>query len=232
MKKNLLIVLLILLSGTTFAQMNGNYNYSLAVFGFSQMQMPKILNQKNADRFTNASFHGGMIKFNDNQINYRLSGSYLKKDVKLVNNCVGCQEANGQMKDYSFKVGFEKNMNFARIQPYVGFDIGFRFNKFDGSLVSTNDAMASQAPSALGPNGVETTKTGFTAAPLIGIKINPVPFISIFAESNLEMFYSYERQETIAADANNTRTFNKYNKAEFFLNPVTVGIQVHLGSNR
>ncbi|MDR6786125.1 hypothetical protein ABIE26_004844 [Pedobacter africanus] len=230
MKKNLLIVLLILLSGTAFSQMNGNYNYSLAVYGFSQMQMPKILNQKNSDRFTNATFHGGMIKFNDNQINFRLGGTYLKKDVKLVNNCVGCQEANGEMKDYAFKVGFEKNMNFARIQPYVGFDIGFRFNKFDGSLVSTNDAMAS--PSALGPNGVETTKTGFTAAPLIGIKINPVPFISVFAESNLEMFYSYERQETVAADANNTRTFNKYNKAEFLLNPVTVGIQVHLGSNR
>ena len=230
MKKNLLIVLLILLSGTAFSQMNGNYNYSLAVYGFSQMQMPKILNQKNSDRFTNATFHGGMIKFNDNQINYRLAGSYLKKDVKLVNNCVGCQEANGQMKDYAFKVGFEKNMNFARIQPYVGFDIGFRFNKFDGSLVSTNDAKAS--PSALAPNGVETTKTGFTAAPLIGIKINPVSFISIFAESSLEMFYSYERQEMIAADANNTRTFNKYNKAEFLLNPVTVGIQVHLGSNR
>lgn len=227
MKKNLLIVLLILLSGTAFSQMNGNYNYSLAVYGFSQMQMPKILNQKNSDRFTNATFHGGMIKFNDNQINFRLGGTYLKKDVKLVNNCVGCQEANGEMKDYAFKVGFEKNMNFARIQPYVGFDIGFRFNKFDGSLVSTNDAMAS--PSALGPNGVETTKTGFTAAPLIGIKINPVPFISIFAESNLEMFYSYERQETVTAGV---RSLNKYNKSEFLLNPVTVGIQVHLGSNR
>jgi hypothetical protein len=207
--------------------MNGNYNYSLAVYGFSQMQMPKILNQKNSDRFTNATFHGGMIKFNDNQINFRLGGTYLKKDVKLVNNCVGCQEANGEMKDYAFKVGFEKNMNFARIQPYVGFDIGFRFNKFDGSLVSTNDAMAS--PSVLGPNGVETTKTGFTAAPLIGIKINPVPFISVFAESNLEMFYSYERQETVTGGE---RSLNKYNKSEFLLNPVTVGIQVHLGSNR
>lgn len=227
MKKNLLIVLLILLSGTAFSQMNGNYNYSLAVFGFSQMQMPKILNQKNSDRFTNSTFHGGMIKFNDNQINFRLGGSYLKKDVELANNCVGCQLANGEMKDYAFKVGFEKNMNFARIQPYVGFDIGFRFNKFDGTLVSTNDAMAS--PSALGPNGVEATKTGFTASPLIGIKINPVPFISVFAESNLEMFYSYERQETVTGGE---RSLNKYNKSEFLLNPVTVGIQVHLGSNR
>lgn len=233
MKKNLLTVLLILLLGdATFAQMDGDYNYSIVVNGYSLMQMPKILNQKNAEKFSNFSFRGGMIKFNDNQISYRLGGSYLKENIKLVNNCVGCQEANGKMTDYSFKLGFEKNINFSRIQPYFGFEIGFRYNKFDGTLVSTNQAaFDSKAPaaSALGPNGVETSKTGFTAAPIIGIKINPVSMISIFAESNLEMFYSYERQEMVAADANNTRTFNKYNKTEWLLNPVTVGVQVHLG---
>jgi hypothetical protein len=232
MKKNLLTVLLILLCSSAFSQMNGDYNYSIAVNGYSLMKMPKILNQKNDERFTEFTFSGGMIKFNDNQISYRLGGSYLNKEVKLVNNCIGCQEANGKITDYAFKIGFEKNINFSRIQPYFGFDIGFRYNKFDGMLVSKNDmAMAMAAPSAvLGPNGVETSKTGFTAAPIIGIKINPLPMISIFAESNLEMFYSYERQETVAADINNTRTFNKYNKTEWLINPVTVGIQVHLGS--
>ncbi|WP_316811433.1 hypothetical protein [Pedobacter heparinus] len=232
MKKNLLTVLLILLLGdAAFSQMNGDYNYSIAVNGYSLMQMPKILNQKNSEKFSDFSFRGGMIKFNDNQISYRLGGSYLKEDIKLVNNCVGCQEANGKMTDYSFKLGFEKNINFSRIQPYFGFDIGFRYNKFDGTLVNKNGALAS-GDADLGPNGVETSKTGFTAAPIIGIKINPVAMISIFAESNLEMFYSYERQEMVAADANNTRTFNKYNKMEWLLNPVTVGIQVHLGSNK
>lgn len=229
MKKNLLTVLLILLSGSLFAQMNGDYNYSLAVNGYSLMQMPKILNQKDAEEFAHFSFRGGMIKFNDNQISYRLGGSYLKKNVKLVNDCVGCQEANGEVTDYSFKLGFEKNINFSRIQPYFGFDIGFRYNKFDGTLKSTTEGLSSNG-SPLPPNGVETSKTGFTAAPIIGVKFNPVSMISIFAESNLEMFYSYERQEMVAADANNTRTFNKYNKMEWLLNPVTVGLQVHLGS--
>ena len=233
MKKNLLTVLLILLLGNAaFAQMNGDYNYSIVVNGYSLMQMPKILNQKNAERFTNFAFRGGMIKFNDNQISYRLGGSYLKKDVELANNCVDCQKANGTMTDYAFKLGFEKNINFSRIQPYFGFDIGFRYNKFDGTLINTNDLLSSKAVaySSMEPNGVETSKTGFTAAPVIGIKINPVSMISLFAESNLEMFYSYERQEMVAADANNTRTLNKYNKMEWLLNPVTVGIQVHLGS--
>jgi hypothetical protein len=234
MKKNLLIVLFVLLSSAAFSQMSGDYNYSIAVRGYSLMTMPKILNQKNGEKFTDVTFNGGIIKFNDNQISYRLGGTYLKKDVLLVNNCVNCQEANGKMKDYTFTVGFEKNMNFSRIQPYFGFDIGFRYNKFDGTLVSKNSAaLASKAATAaLGPNGVEASKTGFTAAPLIGIKINPIPQVTLFAESNLQFFYSYERQETVAADINNTRTLNKYYKTEFLLNPVSIGIQVNLGSNR
>lgn len=231
MKKYLLIGLSVLLSNAAFSQMSGDYSYSLAVRGYSLMQMPKILNQKNTDNFSDAVFHGGMIKFNDNQISYRLGGSFIKKDARIVNNCANCQEANGKMKDYNFSIGFEKSMNFSRIQPYFAFDIGFRYNKFDGSLVSTN-VLTAKAPSPLRPNGVEASKTGFTAAPIIGIKVNPIAQVTLFAESNLQWFYSYERQETVAADADNTITLNKYKKSEFLLNPVSLGIQLNLGSNR
>ena len=231
MKKYLLIGLSILLSNTAFSQMSGDYTYSLAVRGYSLMQMPKILNQKNTDNFSDAAFHGGMIKFNDNQISYRLGGSFIKKDVRIVNDCTTCEEANGKMKDYSFSIGFEKNMNFSLIQPYFAFDIGFRYNKFDGTMVSKS-TFAAQAATALGPNGVETSKTGFTAAPVIGIKVNPIAQITLFAEGNLQWFYSYERRETMSGDVDQSRTFNKYNKSEFLLNPVSIGIQVNLGSNR
>lgn len=230
MKKNLLVVLSLLLSNAAFSQMSGDYNYSLAVRGYSMMQMPKILNQKKSEELKDVSFHGGLLKFNDNQISYRLGGSYLKRDVSVVNSCPTCEEANGKMKDLNFTIGFEKNLNFSRIQPYFGFDIGFRENKFDGLLVSKN-VLADRA-SLAGPGGVETSKTGFTAAPLIGIKINPLPQVTVFAESSLQWFYSYERQETVAQDANNTRTFNKYNKSEFLLNSVSVGIQFNISSNR
>jgi hypothetical protein len=230
MKKNLLVVLSILLSNAAFSQMSGDYNYSLAVRAYSIMQMPKILNQKKNEEFKDVSFNGGMLKFNDNQISYRLGGGYMKRDVKVVNNCATCEEANGKMKDFNFTVGFEKSLNFSVIQPYFGFDMGFRQNKFDGTLVSKN-ALANQAQ-VIAPDGVETSKTGFTAAPLIGIKVNPLPQVTLFAESSIQWFYSYERQETVAQDANNTRTFNKYNKSEFLLNAVSVGIQVNIGSNR
>ena len=231
MKKYLLIGLSILLSNAAFSQMSGDYSYSLAVRGYSLMQMPKILNQKNTDNFSEATFHGGMVKFNDNQISYRLGGSFIKKDLRIVNDCATCEEANGRMKDYSFSIGFEKSINFSRIQPYFAFDIGFRYNKFNGTMVSRS-TFATSGPSSLGPNGVETSKTGFTAAPVIGIKINPIAQVTLFAESNLQWFYSYERQEMVASDAEQTRTLNKYNKSEFLLNPVSIGIQINLGSNR
>lgn len=232
MKKNLLIVLSLFLSNVAFSQMGDNYNYSLAVRGYSIMQMPKILNQKQKEEFKDVSFNGGMIKFNDNQISYRLGGSYIKKDVRVVNNCATCEEVNGKMKDFNFTIGFEKSMNFSRIQPYFGFDIGYRDNKFDGAMVSKNVLHSQASVSVLGPDIVETSKTGFTAAPVLGIKVNPIPMVTLFAESSIQWFYSYERQETVAQDANNTRTLNKYNKSEFLTNAISVGIQLNIGSNR
>jgi len=238
MKKSLLIILMSTLYNYAFSQMNGDFNYTVAIKGYSMMQMPKVLNQKNSKDFTNVWFHGGMVKFNDNQFSYRLSGSYLSKNIGLVNNCATCEAAEGKMTDYIFKLGFEKNFNFSRFQPYFGFDIGFRSNKFDGKIMSTNPAyLASQAGKAgtdvsMEPNSVEATKVGFVVSPVIGIKINPIPEISLFAEGNLDYFASYERQETVSGDLSNTVTLKKYNKTEFLLNPVTIGIQIHLGSNR
>ena len=80
------------------------------------------------------------------------------------------------------------------------------------------------------PYNVDADKNGFVVAPLLGLKLNPVKNISIFAETSLDFYYSYERQETIQQDANNTRTFAKYNKWEFLLNPISIGVQVHLVS--
>jgi len=225
MKKCLLFTLAFLLSNAAFSQTSGDYNYSIAVRGYSLIQMPKILNQKNEEKFTEAVFKGGMLKINDNQISYRLSGNYLKKEVRLVNNCLNCEEANGKLTDYSFKIGFEKNINFSVVQPYFGFDMGYRYNKFVGTLRAKSPMAA-----VLGPDGAEASKSGFTMAPVLGMKVNPIPQVTLFMESNLEFFYSYERQETVGPDQ--ARTFKKFNKWEFLLNPVSVGLQVNLASNR
>lgn len=238
MKKSLLIIVMSTLYNYAFSQMNGDFNYTLAVKGYSVMQMPKVLNQKSTKDFTNVWFTGAMVKFNDNQFSYRLSGNYVSKNIRLINNCATCEAAEGKMTDYIFKIGFEKNINFSHIQPYFGFDIGFRSNKFNGTAMSNNPAyLAAQQGKAVGdvsmePSSVEATKIGFVASPVIGIKINPIPQLSIYAEGNLDYFASYERQETVSGDLSNTVSLRKYNKTEFLINPVTIGIQIHLGSNR
>lgn len=222
MKKLILSIFCLLTSYVALAQSDGNYNYSIGVRGYSLMQFPKILHQTNSQDYVDTYLNGVIIKFNDNQISYRINANYFRKDIRFTNQCENCEIAEGKVTDYSFKIGFEKSINYAKIQPYFGTDIGFRANQYTGEI-RTNNTLSTQMP-----YNVDADKNGFVVAPLLGLKLNPVKNISIFAETSLDFYYSYERQETIQQDANNTRTFAKYNKWEFLLNPVSVGIQIHL----
>lgn len=231
MKKQLLILVLLLSGGTAFSQMNSDYNYSISVRGYGLMQMPKMFNETDPVKYTSTAFSGIMVKFNDNQINYRLGGSYIKQSKTFYNNCNNCEIVKGDITDYNFKVGFEKNMNFARVQPYIGADIGYRSTRFVGVGQNANPLKA-DLQSDLPPVKMETSKNGFILSPVIGIKVHPTDQFTIFVESSLDFFYSYERQEGVIEDAGNYRSLSRTNKSEFLLNPVSVGISFHLGSNK
>jgi hypothetical protein len=236
MRKTLLLVLfLTLMSGGAFAQMSGDYNYSIGLRGYTVLQMPKILNESGSKYFTSATLNGVMVKFNDNQISYRLNGTYYNKSKTFFNNCATCEEANGKLVDYSFKVGFEKSFNYARIQPYFAVDIGYRSNTFSGEMENRNELKAANAKAVTAEIvtvQVDASKMGMVITPVLGLKVGITDQISIFAEGNLDFFYSYERQETTWHDVNNTQTFKRYYKSEFLLNPFSAGIQIHLGSNK
>lgn len=223
-KLSLLITFCLLMSYAAFAQIDGNYNYSIGIKAYNMFQLPKILNQTNSKDFTSAYFNGLLLKFNDNQINYRLKGNYYRKTISFSNQCATCEIVQGKVTDYSFSVGFEKNINYAKIQPYFGADLGFRKNDFNGEVKNANPK------STTAPYNVDTEKNGFLLSPLLGIKFNPVKEVSLFVETSLDFYYSYEKQETIQQDASNTRSFVKYNKWEFLLNPISVGLQIHLVS--
>jgi hypothetical protein len=132
MKKSLLFLSFSFLSIFAFSQNIGDYNYSIGVRGYNYMQMPNVLNQANDDKYLTSYFNSYIVKFNDNLFSYRLNGSFLKKDLRFSNNCESCDLVNGEMKDFAFKVGFEKRFNYSAIQPYVAFDLGYRSNKFKG----------------------------------------------------------------------------------------------------
>jgi len=224
MKKLLLSTFCLLISYCAFSQVDGNYNYTIGLRGYSMIQLPKMLNQVNAQDYTNTYFNGVSIKINDNQISLRLNGSYYRNNISFYNQCNNCEIADGKVTNYSFKIGFEKNLNYAVIQPYFGSDIGFLANHFTGEIRSVNPKSTNM------PYNVDTDKNGFILAPLMGIKVNALKQVSFFAETSLDFYYSYERQETIENNANNTKSFVKYNKWEFLLNPISVGIQIHLVS--
>lgn len=225
--------MLVFSGGTAFSQMNSDYNYSITVRGYGSMQMPKLFNETDPVRYINTYFSGLMVKFNDNQINYRLGGSYIKQSKTFYNNCNNCDIVNGDVTDYTFKVGFEKNMNFARVQPYIGADLGYRFNRFVGIAENVNTLKAEQASAVkFPPVKMETSKNGFILSPVIGIKVHPTPQFTVFVESSLDFFYSYERQEGVTEDANNYRSFTRTNKSEFLLNPILVGVSFQIGGNK
>ncbi|RZL66857.1 hypothetical protein [Pedobacter sp. Leaf41] len=226
MKKGL-ISIFILCTCITFnilAQTSADYNYSIAARGFSLMQLPKILNQTNTQDYTKMYGNGVILKFNDNQISYRISGNYFRNnDVRFQNTCETCEMASGKVTDYSFKIGFEKNFNYSRVQPYFAFDIGYRSNKFTGVIAPQNALVGSTNQSA------DASKNGLVMSPTLGFKINIIPNLSIFAESSLDFNYSYEKQDITQPNLT-ARTVNTYNKWEFLLNPVSAGIQFNFNS--
>jgi hypothetical protein len=221
MKKILLSLFTLFISLTSFAQTGADYNYTIGFRAFSLMQLPKILNQTNTQDYTRAYANGAMLKFNDNQISYRISGSYFRNDTQFDNTCSTCEIANGKVTDYSFKIGFEKNFNYSKIQPYFGFDLGYRSNRFTGTIAQRNPAVSNVMQTA------DASKNGLVLAPLIGLKVNLIPQLNFYAESNLDFYYSYEKQDITEAGGVG-RTVNTYKKWEFLLNPISVGLQFSL----
>lgn len=212
------------LSTNTFSQVNPKYNFTISLIGFSSLELPRIADQDQQKYVTNY-FSGALLKLNDNQISYRLSGNFIHNNINFQSDCTNCNLDNGRVTDYNISIGFEKNLNYARVQPYFAFDAGYRYNCFSGIQNSINLQRMIYATEAL-----ETIKDGFTAAPAFGIKINPIDEISIFAEGGFQYCISYLHTQTISQDLSATLTQTTGHKQEILFKPITIGIQFHLGN--
>ena len=195
------------------AQIDGSFNNSISVRAFGIMQVPKIQNESKKDNYVNGYLNGISLKFNDNQISYRLSASHLKDDIDVMESDNG----TGEIQDYSIKMGFEKNFNYGIVQPYFVSDLGYRSHEFEGVVNSSTST--------------KVTKHGFTLAPGFGIKFNIHKQLTLFAEGNVEFFYFQNKLETTAAGST-ARNINKNYQSQFMLNPLFTGLQFHFGNNR
>lgn len=211
-----------MISAITFAQRDGDAKTSFGIRGYNYMEMPKMLHQTDDHNFVSSAFSSYIIKFNHNLFSYRLNGSYLNKSIAFSNNCEGCALAHGKVKDYSFKTGFEKNFIYGNVQPYIAFDLGYRSNEFNRDIeeITAQDLISA------------SRKRGLTITPSLGIKISPIREICFFAEGNFEYFYAWGKETSVNAEDSGSRTATKFKKGEYLINPVSVGIQVHLGKTK
>lgn len=202
-----LLFCLISVSTLAYSQQDGDAVYSFGIGAYNRQALPKLLNQTESRRYINTTFNSYMIKFNNRLYSYRLSGSYLNQSIQFSNNCKDCEIAKGKIKDYSFKAGFEKNLIYGKIQPYLALDFGYRSDEF-------ND---------------EFRKRGFTISPGLGLKLSPVKAISIFAESNMEFFYAWGKDSSSEQNDPENNSYHKFKKGQYLYNPILLGIQVHFG---
>jgi hypothetical protein len=203
-----------------FAQTQTNtaadFNYSFAINGFSLTQLPKIQDRLNYQDYNEAYLNGLAIKFNNNQISYRLKATYFKKDLTFANNCTSCEISDGRVKDFGLKVGFEKVINYARVQPYFGFDVGFKANSYKGKIYPAASSISSET--------LDNSKNGITLSPILGLKVNIIPEISLFAEGTFDFYYSYEKQQRTGG----IKTVNTYKKWEYLAVPITAGLTFNI----
>lgn len=191
------------------------YSYTIGIKAFGYEELPKILNQVDAETFKTQYLSGLILKINDNQISYRISGNFFSDRITFKNECAECEEVEGRLSDNALRLGFERNFMYSTVQPYFGFDLGFRRNIFKGNARGIQN-------SGYPPYDVKTQKNGFSLAPLFGLKFNVANHFTIAAESSLDLLYTYEKQEKtyIGENFNRTPTFADYTKWEFLFKPV------------
>ncbi|MEO8794953.1 MAG: hypothetical protein ABI390_05765 [Daejeonella sp.] len=211
-------------STSTDLVLQSDFYYTVGFKLLSFEQLPKILNALNSNEFYASKLNGLIVKFNDNQLSYRISGSYLQKDISFENQCTDCEQTNGKLTDVQIKIGFEKNITHSILQPYFGMDIGYRNNNFKGESISMN------MPNSDSSYDVTTEKNSIVYGPVLGIRLNAIKHLTLSAESGIDLLYSYERQTKAYRDAGRTQTFQKYNKFEFLTRPLAfLSVQYNFG---
>lgn len=211
-------------NGRVEIQNSFSFTAGAAILGLEQF--PKILNQTNSNDLHKSFLNGLILKYNDNQISYRFTGSLINKTVTFNNECEDCEVTTGKIQDYQIRTGFEKSILYTKIQPYFGAEIGYRSNRFKGS------SQAAGSSYSVTPYDVLAEKKGATLAPMGGIRFNLINHITLSAEAGFDIFYSYERQEKTFRDNNRTRTLQTYRKMEFLPRPLTsFSLQYNFGLN-
>lgn len=223
MKKLSTLFFLILITPFAYSQSQNDYAYSAGIRLFSYGEYPKLLNEaRNDDSYHSKAFNGLIFKFNDNQISYRILGSiFSEDDYSFKNNCNECETVTGKFKEFSAKLGFERNIIYGTFQPFYGFDLGFKKISFDG---------ASKDRSNTPLYNVEVGKNGGVIYPFLGLKVNLIKaHLTVSAEAGIDIFYSYDKETK--NHTNSSLTIDNYKRWGFYNKPLgMLSLQYNFGS--
>ncbi|TAE42474.1 MAG: hypothetical protein EAY66_00665 [Sphingobacteriales bacterium] len=228
MKNTLLAFIFIFLSQLAMAQSQSENNYSAGFNIISYGEVSKLLNEvRSAESYKSAKFNGIIAKFNDNQISYRLVASrYFDKEYKFYNECKECEYIKGKYTSYEIKLGFEKNLIYAKLQPFFGIDLGYKSITFNGRATDFKTV------NTKGNYQAEIQKKGSLFYPFVGLKYSPINQITFSIESGYNVFWSFEKQIKRYDDINKTITNQNVTQWEFLNQPIGIfTIQYNFGAN-
>jgi hypothetical protein len=213
MKKLFILFITQLFVFVAFSQSQSDSNYSLGLKFMSIEEFPKFLNEVRINpKLNNTTFNGLIFKVNDNQISYRFQVSNFKNnDFTFDNECADCEVVRGKFTDLNLKMGFEKNLNYTRLQPFYGLDFGYRRITFVGEAKNTGtSAFLYHA---------NINKHGATIYPFLGLKFNIIKAITISAESGIDFLFTSDK-EIKSTNNNAVQSVNNFTRWQIASKPL------------
>jgi len=223
--KKLFVALLLIISIKSFAQSQNDFNYAVGIKLLAIEEFPKLLNEvREKTAFQNTSLNGLMLKINDNQISYRFQAYNSKIDnYTFTNECATCEEVAGVYKSFDFKIGFARSLIYSKLQPFYGFDLGFKRARFDGKSndVNTNAFLYNTS----------IEKNGALIYGFFGLKYSIIPQVTLSAEAGLDYIYTYDK-EIKSSNSNLVISQNKFDRVQFTTKPLgLLSLQFNFGQD-
>ena len=206
------------------AQSQSDSNYSFGIKLFSVEAIPKMMNEvRENTNYQTPSLNGLVFKVNDNQISYRFQINMLKtNNYSFKNECATCETVTGNYDEFNFKIGFERNLTYSRLQPFYGIDLGYTEAKFNGeSKDFKSNAFLYNA---------NLQKNGVLAYTFVGLKFNIIKYLTLSAESGIDFIYSFEK-EIKSNNSNVVISSNSFRRSRFVNKPLgMLSLQFNFGS--
>lgn len=221
--KKLFTIVFIAVGLHSFAQSQNDYSYSIGIKALAIEEFPKLLNEvRTKIPYNTTAFDGVMIKIIDNQISYRIQViSGKTNDYNFTNECSTCETVTGIYKSFDVKLGFERSIVYTKLQPFYGFDLGFKRARFDGKSQdkNTNTFLYNAA----------IEKNGGSINSFLGLKYSIIPQLTISAEAGIDYIYTYDK-EVKSSNANAVLSQNKFDRWQFTTKPLgLLSLQFNFG---